>query len=77
MIMEQLLKHEDRLRGSFFGRIIARNSNLEDYKRRQNDWIKQHESSEKKMEVFKDILPVKDSGNTVRNNLFSNLRMIQ
>ncbi|KNC97625.1 uncharacterized protein SPPG_07093 [Spizellomyces punctatus DAOM BR117] len=49
---EELVKSFDRLRNDHFGRFVARNCKLENFKRRREEWVERLAGVEKKKDMF-------------------------
>ena len=61
-LASELLKHEDELTASFFGKIVLRNCNIAHYKRKQVAWQELQRAKDKKRELFRDITDSPASG---------------
>ncbi len=51
-IVSELLKHESRLRNNFHGKFIARNCQLDLFKRNKTGWIESFAKKKKKFQIF-------------------------
>ncbi|OMJ25711.1 Nucleolar protein 9 [Smittium culicis] len=60
-IAEELSKDANTLRGSFFGKFVWQNCNIELFMAKNESWQSTLKSSEKKKDLFKDILDLKSS----------------
>ena len=52
----ELLKEEETLRESMYGRIIFRNCKLSHFKQKRDDWLDAERGSGNKRRMFEDIL---------------------
>lgn len=55
-LAEILLTNEEELTGDFYGQIILRNCNISHYKKKQAAWQEQQRVTEKKRQLFQDII---------------------
>ena len=55
-LAEQLITHEAELFANYYGKIILRNCNISHYKKRQAAWQDVERATERKRELFEDIL---------------------
>ena len=60
-LAEQLMAHEDELSANYYGKIILRNCNISHYKKKQAVWQDAERATEKRRELFQDILEDKPS----------------
>lgn len=55
-LAEKLLVHNAELSDNFYGRIVLRNCNIGQYKRKRALWQKEGEATDKTQELFHEIL---------------------
>ena len=55
-LAEQLIIHEEDLSSNYYGKIILRNCNIAHYKKKQQAWQDVERATEKKRDLFQDIL---------------------
>ena len=55
-LAEQLIAHEDELFANYYGKIILRNCNISHYKKKQAAWQDVERATERRRELFQDIL---------------------
>ena len=55
-LAEQLIAHEDELFTNYYGKIILRNCNISHYKKKQAAWQDVERATDRKRELFEDIL---------------------
>ena len=55
-LAQKLLAHEDELGDDFYGQIVLRNCNIAHYKKKQDVWVEQERTAEKKRHLFEDII---------------------
>ena len=55
-LAEQLIAHEEELFANYYGKIILRNCNISHYKKKQEAWRDVERATEKRRELFQDIL---------------------
>lgn len=55
-LAEQLITHEEELSVNYYGKIILRNCNISHYKKKQAVWQDAERATEKRRELFQDIL---------------------
>ena len=55
-LAEQLIPHEEELSANYYGKIILRNCNISHYKKKQAAWQDVERATEKRRELFQDIL---------------------
>ena len=55
-LAEQLITHEDDLYANYYGKIILRNCNISHYKKKQTAWQDVERATEKRRELFQDII---------------------
>ena len=55
-LAEQLIAHEDELFTNYYGKIVLRNCNISHYKKKQAAWQDVERATERRRELFEDIL---------------------
>lgn len=55
-LAEQLMAHEEELFANYYGKIVLRNCNISHYKKKQTAWQDVERATEKRRELFQDIL---------------------
>lgn len=61
-LARELLAHEEELSEDFYGRIVLRNCNIAHFKKKQAAWQEVQEASDKRRQLFQDIISDPDAG---------------
>ncbi len=79
LIMSELVSAKKRLEDSAHGRLVLRNCRVTEYERRQEQWVKEEESIERKRTYFADIIddtkPVKKEKKKVKKTAEESLML--
>jgi len=55
-LAKQLMAYEEELSANFYGKMVLRNCNISHYKKKRTAWQDVERATEKRRELFQDIL---------------------